>query len=380
MRIAINALSARVGSGPNFFNNFLPALAAHDESNQYCVILGESQITMLTAIPERFERRVIRNVPQSFVARALWEQLVLPFHLRRWKVDVLYSSGNVISLLAGCATVVVITNANPFSPLQLDWTRGEKLRNVLLRLFSTLSIKRANKAIFISENSRQIICKKLALPLNNTEVIYYGWSPFVGQADDDFPGFSDYVLTVSVVYPYKNIERLMRAYELLVERHGFPGSLVVAGAIWSKPYYVRLLEVHQTLAHGERIMFTGRVSQEKLASLYKHAHLFVLPSVEETFGIPLQEAMGCGVPIAAADCRLAEGKENCFSPFREVCRDAADYFNPFDEGSICESMHRLLCDGKYRDHLVACGLERIKRFSWDLTAEQTISVFEELKR
>ena len=380
MRIAINALSARVSSGPVFFNNFLPALAAHDTANDYCVIVGAWQATLLAEIPERFERRVISSVTQSFVARVFWEQCVLPFYLRQWQIDVLYSSGNITSLFAGCATVVVMTNSNPFSSLQIEWTAPQKAKLSLVRLFSLLSAKRASRVLFLSENSRELMCRKYPLPLDKTAVVYYGWAPFTARTDGYSPEFSAYVLTVSVPLPHKNIDTLMRAFDRLIEEHGFPGVLVVVGAIASRPYYERLLDLRKTLAYGARIIFTGSVSQDELAALYKRACLCVFPSLEETGGLPLMEAMGCGVPVAAADCRLAQGREDCFNPFREMCGEAVEYFNPFDTESICASMQRVLGDEQYQEQLVACGLERVKHFSWDSTARQTIAVFAELQQ
>ena len=379
MRVAINALSARVSSGPTFFNNLLPALAIRDTANEYCVILGAWQTALLTEIPERFEKRVMSGVTQNFAARVFWEQVVLPFYLRRWKIDVLYSLGNVTSIFAGCATVVVMTNSHPFSSLRLRWPVRHKVKHRLVRLFSTLSVKRASKAIFLSENSRELICRQFPLPPGKTTIVHCGWSPFDTAANGQSPKFSGYVLTVSVLLPHKNIERLMRAFDLLVEEHGFPGSLVVAGTIMSRVYYERLVNLRRTLAHGERIIFAGNINHAELALLYKHARLFVFPSVEETFGLPLLEAMGCGVPVAASDCTLAGVSGDCFNPFPEVCGEAADYFNPFDERSICRSMQRLLRDEKYREQLVARGFARVKRFSWDSAAEQTVSVFEELR-
>jgi glycosyltransferase involved in cell wall biosynthesis len=379
MKIAINALSARVSSGPVFFNNFLPALAAHDTANEYCVIVGAWQATLLAEIPERFERRVISSVTQSFVARVFWEQCVLPFYLRQWQIDVLYSSGNITSLFAGCATVVVMTNSNPFSSLQIEWTAPQKAKLSLVRLFSLLSAKRASRVLFLSENACGLMCRKYSLPLDKTAVVYYGTS-FPATPQTSPPKFSEYVLTVSVLLPHKNIDMLMKAFDLLVEAHRFSGLLVVVGAILSPTYYERLLGLRKTLAHGDRIIFTGSVSQDELAVLYKYARLFVFPSLEETFGLPLLEAMGYGVPIAAADCRLAQDGQAYFNPFPEVCGEAAEYFNPLSPESLCASMQRVLGDEQYREQLVACGRERVKQFSWDSTARQTVAVFEALQQ
>lgn len=380
MRIAINLLASKWGSGLAVNKYFLPALATNDTSNEYLVIVGAEQTKLIAAIPESFQKRVVKNV-QSYPARLLWEQLVLPFYLRKWKIDALYTLGNITSLFAGCDTVVGLTNANPFSSLGLKQALPERFKGFLLRSFSILSAKKASRLIFLSRNSRDLICQKFSLPVDKTEVTYYGWTPFAADGGGQKPDLPpEYVLTVSVLWPYKNIERLMKAFDLYVERHGFSGSLVIAGSAGTQAYYESLLRLRETLPHGQRIIFTGKLALEDVAPFYKRARLFMLPSVEETLGLPLVEAMGCGIPVAAADCSLEKGMEHCFNPFREVCREAADYFNPFDEESICESMRRVLSDSKYRERLVASGLERVKSFSWELMARQTIDLFATLKQ
>ncbi|MBA3754604.1 MAG: glycosyltransferase, partial [Nitrospira sp.] len=296
MKIAINLLSSRGGSGLSLNKYFLPALAAHDDSNEYSVILGEEQNELSALIPQRFEKRIVRGLRRSSAARVVWEQLALPYHLHKWRIDVLYTLGNTTSLLATCKTVVVVTNATPFSLLRFDWKLSDRARRCFLRRLSVLSARKSTKLVFISENSRDLICRRLLLPLAKTEIIHYGWTPFEAHPDGHVPDPPVYVLTVAVLWPYKNIERLMKAFDLLVQRHGFSGFLVVAGPVGSKRYHERLLGLRDSLSHGNRVVFTGALPGGEIASLYRHARLFVLPSIEETLGLPLQEAMGCGIP------------------------------------------------------------------------------------
>ena len=378
MRIVVNAMSSGVSSGPVFFNHFLPALGRHARGHEITVIVAPWQPGVRAAVPPTFRVHVPRGLPRSFLARVMWEQLVLPILLRRWRTDVLFAWGNLASLFAGCAKVLEVTNANPFSLLDLGWSPAKRLKLRLLRWATELSARHADRVIFISEDSRKRLGRMLSLPPARTAVVYYGWAAFPPGGDEPPPGLTDYLLTVSVLLPHKNIETLMQAFDLLVERHGYAGSLVVAGPFGSASYQNRLECLRSGLAHGERILFVGRVDHADLASYYRHARAFVFPSVEETLGLPLQEAMGCGVAIAAPDCELAPNGPECFNPSREICGDAADYFDPFDPEAICASMQRLLTDDEYRRRLVERGARRIPRFTWDSTAAETVAILESL--
>ena len=378
MRIVVNAMSASVSSGPVFFNHFLPALGRHARGHEFTVLVAPWQADVRAAVPAGFRVHEARGVPRGFLGRVAWEQLVLPVLLRRWRTDVLFCWGNLVSLCAGCAKVVEVTNAHPFSRLALDWPLAERFKQRVQRWGTGLSVRRADRVIFISRDSRERIGRMLALPPAKSEVVYYGWAEFPAGPAGPPPGPADFVLTVAVLLPHRNLENLLRAFELLVERHGYPGSLVVAGPWGSARYRERVERLRAGLRHRDRVRFVGRVNHPDLASYYRHARAFVFPSVEETLGLPLQEAMGCGVAIAAADCALAPGRPECFNPFREICGDAADYFDPFDPESICASLERLLADDAYRRTLIERGARRIPAFTWDRTAERTVAIFEEL--
>ena len=374
MKIAINALPAKVGAGPTFYRSFLPALAAIDTKNEYLVLVARDQQDLFP-IPEPF-RRVVVDAPNGYAARFVWEQLALPFLLRKLGVDLLYNQANTVSLFAPCRKVMVITGANQYSRLSFPQTLAYKIKQFALRLVTAASARVTEKVIFISENSRRLIQQRLRLPDERTAVVYYAWEPWT--ADEWRPPEDDYILMVSLLWPHKNLERLMRAFDLLVERHGYKGSLVLAGGASTPSYFKLLQQLRDELKHGDRIVFTDWLSREQLAGYYRHARAFVFPSLEETFGLPLVEAMGFGLPIAASDASLARNAPPCFNPFPELSGDAAIYFDPFDADDICAAMQRLLADEALRTQLSARARERVGRFTWEAAARGTAQVFAEL--
>ena len=377
MRIVINALPARVGAGVTFYNHFLPALAEVDSKNEYLILLYREQLDRIK-VPGRF-RTVLVRAPRNFAGRALWEQFVLPFHLARWRVDILYSQANLTSLFAPSKTVVVVTGANPYSPLRLDpWPT--RLKHRAIRIASFFSARRATHVVFISNDSRQKIGPLLRIPESRSRVIYYGWKPPSSQPAPESHGDSgDFVLTVSVLWRHKNFKRLMAAFDRLVREKGYGGRLIIAGAVHWADYYESLKAFRDQLPSRARIEFTESVPAETLQRLYANASLFVFPSVEETLGLPLLEAMGAGLPVAASDSTLGNrSSAQYFSPSREICGDAAVYFDPFDEGSIRDAMWNLLSDPALSNVLRERGKERVKQFTWQRTAQETAALFEEL--
>lgn len=373
MRAVINTLPARVGGGVTFFTNLLPALGRIQQAgDQFVILIGPSQKALDVVIPPDFERKKI-TLPKNYVLRVLWEQLVLPVRLLLWKADVYYSSGNSTTLLAPCPTVILMTGSNHYSSLGLPRMFGGVWKQRLIRFISYLSALRSKFVVFISKNSRRLILTRLRIPRERAPVIYYGFKPEDPETLEGRIPPGDFILTVCVLFPHKNLERLMRSFDRFVSETGYDGALVIAGSQVTPDYDEELFALRASLRNGDQIVFTGHLTHGEVSWLYRRASVFVFPSLEETLGVPLLEAMGYGVPIAAADCRLA-GRDDCFNPFREIAGDAAIYFNPFDESSILEALKRLTEDSELCSELRTRGWERIRAFDWDEAARRTIQV------
>src|SRR3989338_2449143 len=157
MKIAFNALSAQTGAGVSTINSLLPEIARIDRKNQYIIFYAPRQYGFIDAILTQFEKIPVRYVPRNPFIRVLWEQFVFPWYLMRYKIDVLYSVGNITSILAPCKVALLMENANPYSMLALSWSVKERFRNTLLRLLGWLSAQRAAKIRFVSNNSQNLI-------------------------------------------------------------------------------------------------------------------------------------------------------------------------------------------------------------------------------
>lgn len=383
MKIAINALSAHTGAGVSVLRQLLPHLAAVDTHNAYTIFHSPAQCGIADAIPQTFHAVVIHHLPRNPFIRALWEQIVFPWLLLRHRIDVLYSTGNTTSLLAPCAVVLLMENANPYSALHLPWSWKERVRLMLLRVLGWFSAQRATTIRFVSKNSQDRIVSQLGVSTDKCMVIHHGVANISSAMTLTAPNPSSggrgnpYILTIGANGPHRNTERLIEAFSILIHQYGYQGDLLIVGNTGSAQHRQALDGVVKKLGLLQRVWFEGEVPHHEIGNYFKHADAFVFPSLEETFGIPLIEAMAMGVPIAVSDGDLDTrycGK--CFTPFREICGDAAQYFNPFDVEDIEKGMHRICTDEPYRRACIVNGRQRATQYDVAMTARALVQLFE----
>ncbi len=177
----------------------------------------------------------------------------------------------------------------------------------------------------------------------------------------------NFVLVVAARRPHKNVGVVVEALDRLRER--VPHTLVLVGGhdtrfpdpLKTSPAAVRL---------AGRIMEVGSVAEEDMPALYGAAAACVCPSLIEGFGLPVLEALACGVPTVSSD----------HGALREVAGDAALFFEPTDVDGLTAALSRLLTDDALRQDLGARGLARARTFSWGYTATATLSLYSEVCR
>jgi alpha-1,3-rhamnosyl/mannosyltransferase len=169
-----------------------------------------------------------------------------------------------------------------------------------------------------------------------------------------------YLLFMGTIEPRKNLPRLLQAVELAGSRIG---PLVIVGADgWGSDEVARHIE---KLQRAGRLSYLGYVPDDARPALITGARAFVYPSLYEGFGLPVLEAMACGVPVLASNV----------SSLPEVVGDAGLLVDPYDVDVIARGMVRLWQDEALRHELSRRGLERARGFSWERTASQTLSAY-----
>lgn len=175
--------------------------------------------------------------------------------------------------------------------------------------------------------------------------------------------FKQFIMYVGSQSDYKNIRRLMEAHQQLLAHDPNLGLVLVGGINKSAQSNKTWSEKQQ----HKNIYYTDFVSDQELAWLYENCQAYVFPSLMEGFGLPGLEAMSHGTPVVSSNA----------SCLPEIYADAAYYFDPLSIDDMTQKITHVLEDEQLRQSLIKKGNERIKAFSWQRMAEQTLQVYED---
>jgi glycosyltransferase involved in cell wall biosynthesis len=168
-------------------------------------------------------------------------------------------------------------------------------------------------------------------------------------------------LSVSTLQPRKNYELLIRAFREVADE--CPHNLVIAGGKgW---LYERIIQEISKQGLDDRVLLIGFVDDEDLPALYSGAALFAYPSMYEGFGLPILEALACGVPVINADA----------SSLPEVAGPATKLLPPADQNAWTASILSLLADPGERSRMVAAGILQARKFTWNRAAQQLSEIY-----
>ncbi len=240
------------------------------------------------------------------------------------------------------------------------------------------SLKKADKLIAISEFTKSELIKHLRIPEDKIAVVYMGidhreYRPM--PSNDEIvnkyklPEDMKIILCVGAEIPRKNLSTLIEAFGKL--KKDYEGvKLVKVGNPQASGAREKLMKSINKLGLEKEVIFTDFVTEEDLPQIYNAADLYVYPSFYEGFGLPVLEAMACGVPVITSNA----------SSLPEVAGDAAITVDPHDANTLAKAMYDVLTNDQLRENLMKKGLERAKLFSWEKTAKETLKVYEEVMR
>jgi glycosyltransferase involved in cell wall biosynthesis len=175
-----------------------------------------------------------------------------------------------------------------------------------------------------------------------------------------------FVLFVSSLWSYKNCDGLLRAWA--IARNDLPGrQLAIVGSGRDEKYLAGLKALIAELGIGDDVVFVGGVPLEETVNFYRAADVLVYPSLNETFGLPILEAMACGCPVVTSDV----------SAMPETAGGAAVLADPKAPESIARAIVEAAQPGR-RDRLLDLGFTRAAQFTWGATGAQTLDVYREV--
>ena len=256
-----------------------------------------------------------------------------------------------------------------------SWTKktsGSKMESMMDSI-----INGASRIIAVSNYTKNDLLKLTGIGADKVEVIYEGVSDeFYPDLDPEFVSRKfkidgEYILYVGQLQERKNILNLIEAYSLLPVDIRKRCKLALRGQFRDADYESKIKKLISGLNLSDRIIFiSDSIDADYLRKLYSNAKFFIYPSFFEGFGLPVVEAMRCGVPVITS--------EN--SSLSEVGGDAALYVNPYNPVTIKEAMNRLYYDDDVRSLLKKNAVSQIKKFNWRNTALETFKVYKDALR
>ena len=296
----------------------------------------------------------------------------MPFMLRKHEFDVIHYP-------AGMPFFSWMTNSKNITTLHsvdsLILPQYFPKMSQLTWLARKFDYKRMDSIITVSEAEKNEIVRILKIPEGKIKVIYHGLEherfrilkdvEAVREELNRKYGVGSFILQVANYFPVKNIPGLVKAFSKIKDQ-GVTHKLVIAGGRRWK--HQEILKTIEELNLQKEVVLTGSVAGDDLIKLYNAADLVVFPSFYESFGRPILEAMACGIPVITS---------NVYS-MPEVAGDAAILVDPHDPDDIANAICKVLTNDGLRYEMIKKGLERVKEFTWERCARETLKVYEDV--
>jgi glycosyltransferase involved in cell wall biosynthesis len=375
LRIGIDTLfldGRNRSSLANFVIAFVDAVVQLATPHQLILFASPSTAKFFPPLPRESVEVIACPVSnERRLARILFQQLRLPRLIASRHVDVLCCLADVAPLRTNVPVVLKVNSLHHFTaPDSLGFAR-RSYRHLMIGA----SARRARYVIANSRSTAADVEALLGVESQRIRLVYEAVDDSFGPCVDqsrvkralrERHGISgEYLLFVSALYSYKNLDQLIRAFKVLIDDGGWTGELIVVGS-----------DPHGRKVHSERlaadlgitplVRFLGDIDNVNLPDLYCGASVFVYPSASETFGKPIVEAMRCGSPIVAADR----------GSIPDIAAGAALLVDPDDTQSVARAIQRLLSDQELRIRLRDIGLKRGQDFSWRRVALGFIEALE----
>lgn len=377
MKIWIDGYEAnvlqRLGSSQVAFE-LIKNLEKIDHQNDYTVVLPDP---LLDDLPKERARWRYKKV----FPRTLWTRIALPLALytAKHRPDLFFSPTHYIPRFSPVKRIATIFDLS-FLHFPEMFNKGDlwKLKN-----WTKFSVENSDHIITISQSTKRDIASQYKVDKKKITVAYPGYdknkfkvlASRSGQSEKlkvektkkKYKTGNNYIINIGTLQPRKNLVRLIEAISRI---DGL--NLVVVGKSrgegregWK---YEEILDSPAKLGIKERVIFTGFVSGEDLLYLLSGALAFIQPSLWEGFGIPVLEAMACGIPVLVSNV----------SSLPEVVGRSGLTFNPYSVDQIEQAIRSVAADKKLREKYSKLGLVQAKKFSWEKMAREILKEFEKV--
>ena len=374
-RIAIDYTPALEQSGGigRYVRELTSALAALDKTNAYRLFVSGTSPGALSPPPSAGFQWSLTTISPRWLAR-IWHRARLPFPVELFtgRVDLFHATDFALPYTLP-ATPTLLT-VHDLSFVRVPEAASPPLKAYLDAVVPR-SVRRADHILADSKATKDDLMALYETPADKITVLYSGvdqrFRPVGEQAALESTrqtyglGNTNYLLSVGTVQPRKNYSRVIRALAE-VRATGLDLHYAIAGAAgWLED------EMRRTIASTEMTHFVhllGHVDDDDLPALYSASRMLLMPSLYEGFGLPVLEAMACGVPVITSN----------ISSLPEVAGDAGILVDPSDTGQIRDAILAVETDSARREQLIQNGYRQAAKFSWQESATKLLSVYMKL--
>ena len=304
----------------------------------------------------------------------IWKQITLPWKAYKNNCDVVFCTDYFVPIIKLKFVTIPVFHDAFFKEYPAHYNK------FWLVLFNTLGLwgaKRANTIVVPTHYAAERVATCYQLPVDKIEVVYEAPKITLDQLDllnDVDPGLplvqGKYILHVGTFDKRKNIPFLIQAFKELVHQGHDDIKLVLVGSSNKKmnsDATNEILALADTPELKDKIILTGYLNKGNLLTMYKNAFMYVFPSINEGFGLPILEAFKFQLPLLIAN--------NTCMP--EVAGDAAIGFDPYEVEDLVHQMKRLIEDDFLRKDLIQKGNERLLYFDWEKSCNQLLAIFKQ---
>lgn len=370
-KIAINAhllSTENAGYRAAGIHNYLHQLLL----NLPAVIPDDWQIAAMVGAKNRASYEGITMRRSGFdtsspLRRILWEQTIQPFQLAEF--DLYHSGAFVAPLLLNKPLLITIYDLSFMRFPQ----RLTPARRLYLQNFTRISCQRADRILAISESTRQDLIDLFAIDGTKIDVtpLAYDRDIYRPLPAEQIRAFREkkglprrFWLFLGTLEPRKNLVTLIEAYARLEENERLP-LILAGGKGWlTEPIFAAI----EKYGLSDEITTPGFLPIDEIALWYNSAELFVYPSVFEGFGLPVLEAMACGIPLITTSV----------SSLPEVAQDAGKTLPPDDIEAWSDALRQAYHDQHWRESASQRGLEIAQTFTWQQTAHLTFAAYQKV--
>lgn len=362
MRVAVNTrflMAGKLEGIGRFTHEILSRMVQNHPEVEFLFIFDRPYDTSFVYAPNVTPIVVSPPARHPFLY-ILWFEWAVARVLKKYKPDVFLSTDGFCTLRTEIPTTLVIHDiAFEHIPDAMNRT-GMWYHKKYVPLFA----RKATRIAAVSEFTKSDLNRTYGVPLNKIDVVYNAparqFTPLLQQHVQQLRATKTngkgYFIYVGAMHPRKNIANLLNAYNHYLSLTNNPLPLIIVGRkAWDTNDIER---AYSSISQKEMIQFTGRVSDAELAEWIGAAHCLVYVPYFEGFGLPIVEAMACGVPVITSDC----------TSMPEVGGKAAVLVNPADYKSIASALHSMAEDTELYEAHKLLTLPQAEKFNWDQSA------------